>query len=73
MLRRPAVLRRIALNRGLGPVLTASTGFRNVDALAWIANPGKSGGPCRPGPPMTGNFWLGLALELVRNANYRVS
>jgi endoglucanase len=61
------------LNRGLGPVPTANTGFRNVDAFAWIANPGKSGGQCRPGAPKTGNFWLALALELVRNANYRVS
>ena len=48
-------------------------GFRNVDAFAWIANPGKSGGQCRAGAPKTGNFWLALALELVRNANYRVS
>ena len=61
------------LNRGLGPVPTANTGFRNVDAFAWIANPGKSGGQCRAGAPKTGNFWLALALELVRNANYRVS
>jgi endoglucanase len=61
------------LNRGLGPVPTGNTGFRNVDAFAWIANPGKSGGQCRPGAPKTGNFWLALALELVRNANYRVS
>ncbi|HEV7174210.1 MAG TPA: glycoside hydrolase family 6 protein [Solirubrobacteraceae bacterium] len=61
------------LNRGLGPVPTAATGFRNVDAFAWIANPGKSGGQCRAGAPKTGNFWLGLALELVRNANFRVS
>jgi len=59
-------------NLGLGPVPTADTGFRNVDAFAWIANPGKSGGQCRPGAPKTGNFWLALALELVRNANYRV-
>jgi endoglucanase len=61
------------LDRGLGPVPTANTGFRNVDAFAWIANPGKSGGQCRAGAPKTGNFWLGLALELVRNANYGVS
>ena len=61
------------LDRGLGPVPTSNTGFRNVDAFAWIANPGKSGGQCRAGAPKTGNFWLGLALELVRNANYSVS
>jgi endoglucanase len=59
--------------RGLGPKPTFHTGYRRVDAFAWIANPGKSGGQCRAGAPKTGNFWLGLALELVRNANYRVS
>jgi endoglucanase len=59
-------------NRGLGPKPTFSTGFRNVDAFAWIANPGKSGGECRPGAPKTGIFWPKLALELVRHANFRV-
>jgi endoglucanase len=61
------------LNRGLGPVPTSNTGFRNVDAFAWIANPGKSGGQCRPGSPATGNFWIALALELVQHADYHVS
>ena len=27
-------------DRGLGPKPTANTGYRNVDAFAWIANPG---------------------------------
>jgi endoglucanase len=58
--------------RGLGPKPTFATGYRNVDAFAWIANPGKSGGPCRPGAPKTGFFWPALALELVRNANFTV-
>lgn len=58
--------------RGLGPLPTFNTGYRNVDAFAWIANPGKSGGPCRPGAPSTGFFWPQLALELVRNADFRV-
>jgi endoglucanase len=59
-------------NRGLGPKPTFGTGFRNVDAFAWIANPGKSGGQCRPGAPKTGIFWPKLALELVRHANFLV-
>ena len=37
--------------RGLGPKPTFDTGYRNVDAFAWIGNPGKSGGSCRPGSP----------------------
>jgi endoglucanase len=60
------------MNRGLGPKPTFNTGFRNVDAFAWIANPGKSGGACRPGAPNTGVFWPKLALELVRHADFRV-
>jgi endoglucanase len=58
--------------RGLGPKPTFDTGYRYVDAFAWIANPGKSGGQCRPGAPPTGMFWPQLALELVRNADFRV-
>jgi endoglucanase len=60
-------------NRGLGPKPTFHTGFVNVDAFAWIANPGKSGGHCRPGAPPTGDFWPALALELVRHADFKVS
>jgi endoglucanase len=58
--------------RGLGPLPTAATGYPNVDAFAWIANPGVSGGRCRAGAPPTGVFWPELALDLVRHANYRV-
>jgi endoglucanase len=58
--------------RGLGPKPTFTTGYRNVDAFAWIGNPGKSGGACRPGAPPTGAFWPQLALTLVRNADFRV-
>ncbi len=58
--------------RGLGPLPTFNTGYRYVDAFAWIANPGKSGGQCRTGAPPTGFFWPQLALELVRNADFRV-
>lgn len=58
--------------RGLGPKPTFDTGYRNVDAFAWIANPGKSGGRCGPGAPPTGYFWPKLALDLVRHADFRV-
>jgi endoglucanase len=58
--------------RGLGPLPTFTTGYANVDAFAWIGNPGKSGGRCRPGAPPAGFFWPKLALELVHNADFRV-
>jgi endoglucanase len=58
--------------RGLGPKPTFNTGFPNVDAFAWIGNPGKSGGRCRPGAPPTGVFWPQMALDLVRYADFRV-
>jgi endoglucanase len=61
-----------APGRGLGPLPTADTGYPNVDAFAWIANPGVSGGGCRPGAPPSGVFWPHLALELVRHADFRV-
>jgi endoglucanase len=59
-------------NRGLGPKPTFDTGYPNVDAFAWIAYPGKSGGQCVPGAPPTGNFWTKLAVNLVRHANFAV-
>jgi endoglucanase len=58
--------------RGLGPLPTFDTGFRNVDAFAWIAYPGRSGGQCRPGAPATGVFWPQWAVQLVRNADFAV-
>jgi endoglucanase len=58
--------------RGLGPKPTFRTGYPNVDAFAWIGNPGKSGGTCRPGAPPVGVFWPALALSLVRNAVFQV-
>jgi endoglucanase len=59
--------------RGLGPLPTFTTGFPNVDAFAWIAYPGRSGGSCRSGAPPTGDFWPQLAVQLVRNADFNVS
>jgi endoglucanase len=58
--------------RGLGPKPTFDTGYRDVDAFAWIANPGKSGGSCRPGAPAVGYYWPAYALQLVRNADFTV-
>ncbi|HWC86781.1 MAG TPA: glycoside hydrolase family 6 protein [Solirubrobacteraceae bacterium] len=58
--------------RGLGPLPSFNTGIRKVDAFAWIAYPGRSGGQCRPGAPPTGVFWPQLAVELVRHANFSI-
>jgi endoglucanase len=58
--------------RGLGPLPTFNTGHPNVDAFAWTSNPGESGGACVPGAPPTGAYWPAYALELVRNADFRV-
>jgi endoglucanase len=58
--------------RGLGPKPTFDTGYKDVDAFAWIGNPGKSGGTCRPGAPPVGYFWPKFALQLVRDANFKV-
>jgi endoglucanase len=58
--------------RGLGPKPTFDTGYKNVDAFAWVGNPGKSGGTCRPGAPPVGYFWPQFALQLVRDADFKV-
>ena len=58
--------------RGLGPLPTTSTGFRGVDAFAWMSRPGESGGPCRPGAPNTAVYWPAYALMLVRDADFTV-
>jgi endoglucanase len=57
---------------GLGPLPTASTGFRNVDMFAWTSNPGESGGRCAAGAPATGQYWPGYAKALVQNADFKV-
>lgn len=60
--------------RGLGPRPTANVParYRNLDGFFWIGNPGRSGGTCGSGDPPTGSFFLGYALMLIRNADYRV-
>jgi endoglucanase len=60
--------------RGLGPKPTTDTGYKNVDAFAWIGNPGLSTGTCgdpKVDPP-TGDFFLAYALSLVKNAVFTV-
>jgi endoglucanase len=57
---------------GLGPKPTFNTGFKNVDAFAWIANPGRSPGSCAPGAPPTGDWWPARALQLVQHADFTV-
>jgi endoglucanase len=59
-------------DRGLGPLPTTHTGHRNLDAFAWIANPGVSGGICGPDQPAGGVFSIPLALSLVKHANFKV-
>jgi endoglucanase len=56
--------------RGLGPLPTASTGYRNVDMFAWTSNPGESGGNCVAGAPPTGAYWPAYAAMLVQNADF---
>jgi endoglucanase len=63
------------VGRGLGPLPTTQTGYRNVDMFAWTSNPGESGGQCHDQPgyemagaPPTGQYWPAYGLMLVRNA-----
>ncbi len=58
--------------RGLGPLPTTNTGYRNVDAFAWTSNPGESGGQCVPGAPPTGDYWPQYALALVQHADFAI-
>ena len=57
--------------RGLGPKPTTNTGFPNVDAFAWLDNPGGSSGACVPGAPAAGAYWPAYAEMLVKNANFK--
>lgn len=65
-----------APGRGLGPRPTAvvPARYRNLDALLWIGNPGRSAGACSktPNPPPAGSFWVDYAVALVRNADFRI-
>ncbi len=59
--------------RGLGPKPTSNTGYRWVDAFAWIGNVGESDGACVPGAPPTGVYWPAQAASLVANADFNVT
>jgi endoglucanase len=65
-----------ARGRGLGPRPTSDVPpqYRNLDGLFWIGNPGRSAGRCvrSASAPPTGAFWLDYALELIRNADFRI-
>ena len=66
-----------ARGRGLGPRPTSDVPakYRNLDGFFWIGNPGRSAGRCANSAqaPPTGAFWLDYALELIRNANFRIT
>ncbi|HEV7774318.1 MAG TPA: glycoside hydrolase family 6 protein [Conexibacter sp.] len=66
-----------APGRGLGPKPTSAVPaqYRNLDGLFWIGNPGRSAGRCAnsASAPPTGAFWLDYALELIRNADFRIT
>ncbi|HEU4700921.1 MAG TPA: glycoside hydrolase family 6 protein [Conexibacter sp.] len=66
-----------APGRGLGPRPTSNVPaqYRNLDGFFWIGNPGRSAGRCvvhTSDAPPTGSFWLDYALELIRNADFRI-
>ena len=61
--------------RGLGPMST-ETGYRDVDGFLWFTNPGGSAGDtadCGHGAPPTGVFWPARAVQLVQDADFRIS
>jgi endoglucanase len=66
-----------APGRGLGPRPTSDVPaqYRNLDGFFWIGNPGRSAGRCArtADAPPTGAFWLDYALELIRNADFRIT
>jgi endoglucanase len=66
-----------ARGRGLGPRPTSAVPaqYRHLDGLFWIGNPGRSAGRCANSAqaPPTGSFWLDYALELIRNADFRIT
>ena len=66
-----------APGRGLGPRPTSAVParYRNLDGLFWIGNPGRSAGRCAnsASAPPTGAFWVDYALELIRNADFRIT
>lgn len=66
-----------APGRGLGPKPSGDvpSRYRNLDGFFWIGNPGRSAGACShiANAPPTGSFWLEYALELIDNADFRIT
>ena len=56
----------------LGPLPTATTGYGNVDTVAWTSNPGESGGQRVPEAPPIGAHRPAYATSLVPNADFKV-
>lgn len=63
-----------APNRGLGPKPTWDVPARHarLDGVFWIGNPGRSAGGCGRLDAATGEFVVSYALELIKNANFRL-
>ena len=57
--------------RALGSPPTTDTGDPLVDAFLWLKKPGESDGQCNGGPK-AGKFWQEQALELAKNASFRL-
>jgi endoglucanase len=66
-----------APGRGLGPKPSSQVParYRNLDGFFWIGNPGRSAGNCSgsTNAPPTGTFWVAYALQLIDNADYRIT
>ncbi|MBB4664829.1 glycoside hydrolase family 6 protein [Conexibacter arvalis] len=63
-----------APDRGLGPKPTwnVPARFGRLDGVFWIGNPGRSAGSCGRLDAPAGSFALSYALELIKNANFRL-
>jgi endoglucanase len=63
-----------APGRGLGPKPTSDVParFTRLDGVFWIGNPGRSAGSCGKTDAATGTFVLDYALDLIKNANFRL-
>ncbi len=55
--------------RALGRKPTADTGNPNLDAYAWLKNPGESDGECNGGPA-AGRWFHERAVEMAKNAKW---
>jgi endoglucanase len=58
--------------RGIGRLPSGQTDHERVDAFLWVKRPGESDGECNGGPA-AGEWWLEMAIELLKNAENGVS